>query len=102
MSIKDRQGIELEVGDLVHIKLNDPAFVASIVEMVNGSITALSIGNEPPQVKPDKLIVQFEIELSDSLPGQNHFPLMRVINPATEIVLKRGVEAPAASKAAVQ
>lgn len=88
--MKDRMGLQLEKGNLVHVTLGDKNIVAKVLDLVPGGMSlALASGGQEQQVTPDKLVVELEVFLTDGMPGQNHAPVIRLINPEKEAIVKK-------------
>lgn len=93
--MKDIAGIEVKPGNFVLVKIGSE-WVPGIVHAVEaGGLLVSGMPNptqkgQPVHMTPEKLFILFEINLADSLPGQNHPIIRRVPHPEKEYIAVKG------------
>lgn len=86
--IRDAMGNPLKKGDYVHIMVAPNLWINGHIHEANegGNL----FGADQKTVNPDVIRVILEINLADTLPGQKHTTLLRLVNPEVEHVTTKG------------
>jgi len=89
--MKDAIGQELHEGDTVLIHLSNPQLRAKLIKVADGGL-ALPINPTQKAVTADGIEFWFHsgLQLLDAAPGQPHPTVVRIPDPGTEHIVKKG------------
>jgi hypothetical protein len=89
--IRDCQGTELKPGNMIQVMLPQGVIRGRITGLREGGmVIADSSSSAQRGVTPDMVIIEQQIACIDSPPGQPHGSLLRIVDPETEQIVKKG------------
>jgi hypothetical protein len=90
--IRDCFGTELKPGHLVQVMIGNPpqAFRGRISGLRDGGMVIMAGKDSPSGMSPDIVIITMDIVLIQEAPGQAHAAVMRLADPETETIVKKG------------
>jgi hypothetical protein len=89
--IRDCQGTELKPGNMIQVMLPQGVIRGRITGLREGGmVIADSSSSAQRGVTPDMVIIEQQIACIDSAPGQPHGSLLRIVDPETEQIVKKG------------
>jgi hypothetical protein len=82
--MRDAQGIELQQGDQIHLKIGLEWIVGTIVKIQNGGIAVSGMMPKPGEnqipVTPDMVVIQLAVNFSTP-PGMPHGEVVKLASP---------------------
>jgi hypothetical protein len=85
--MKDGIGQPLHKGNLVQVMIGQQPIRGFILDLREGGITLSINKNQPQAMTPDIVILQVEVPLVDSQPGQIHPAMIRLPVPDKEVIM---------------
>ena len=84
--MKDALGNEVKIGDLCAVQIGDQWIRVEVAKIHEGG-TVIAPNPTQQGMTPDRMTVQYSVTFMDSPPGSPHAPLLRLVNPAKEVVM---------------
>jgi hypothetical protein len=86
--MRDGLGHKIQEGNLIQVMLGQTPVRGYVLKVKEGGMSVLTAGkNQPQGVTPDQLVIQVDVALTDTAPGQPHPMVIRIPDPGKEVIV---------------